>query len=100
MQPGIYTTWAETQSRVTGFSGAMQKKFPTRAAAEQYVREHGGGGEGPRTECWSTHRDFDDVLPDRIQLAAATDADRHAPAAANPPPPPGGDEGHTAAGAA
>ncbi len=33
-QPGIYTSWADCQRQVSGFSGAEFKSFPTRAAAE------------------------------------------------------------------
>lgn len=36
-KPGIYTTWAEASAQVSGFKGALFKKFPTRAEAESFM---------------------------------------------------------------
>lgn len=36
--PGIYSTWPECQAQVSGFSGAEHAKFPTREAAENFIR--------------------------------------------------------------
>ena len=35
--PGIYTSWAETQTQVNGFSGAEFKSFPTQEQAQQFI---------------------------------------------------------------
>ncbi|SCZ96600.1 BZ3500_MvSof-1268-A1-R1_Chr4-4g07466 [Microbotryum saponariae] len=34
---GIYTTWAEAEVQVKGFSGAKYKKFPDLRSAQEYV---------------------------------------------------------------
>lgn len=34
---GIYTTWDECKKQVTGFSGAIYKSFPTKAAAQDFL---------------------------------------------------------------
>lgn len=44
-QPGVYTSWAECQAQVKGFSGAEFKSFGTRALAEQALTD--GWGESP-----------------------------------------------------
>lgn len=36
-QPGIYTTWAQAEAQVKGFSGAEHQSFPTREAAQEYL---------------------------------------------------------------
>lgn len=36
--PGVYTTWPECQSNVSGFSGAIHKSFNSREEAENFVR--------------------------------------------------------------
>lgn len=36
--PGIYTTWADCQKQVIGFSSAVYKSFPTREEAEAYMK--------------------------------------------------------------
>lgn len=38
-QSGVFTTWAECNRQVAGFSGAKFKSFPTRAEAERAYRE-------------------------------------------------------------
>ncbi|SPO26058.1 related to Ribonuclease H [Ustilago trichophora] len=53
-QQGIYRTWAECESATKGFAGAVFKKFPTEAAAKEFVKGNGyagtsrggGGGDG------------------------------------------------------
>ncbi len=37
-KPGIYTNWPEAQAQVMGFQGAVYKGFPTRAAAEAWIK--------------------------------------------------------------
>ena len=37
-QPGIYTSWAECEAQVKGFTGAEYKSFPTREMAENAFR--------------------------------------------------------------
>lgn len=37
MEPGVYETWEETSKQVTGFSGAIFKKFKTSREAEYFV---------------------------------------------------------------
>jgi len=39
--PGVYKTWAECQAQVTGFGGAIFKKFETKGEAELFI----GGAE-------------------------------------------------------
>ena len=36
-KPGVYTTWAEAQAQVSGFSGAKFKSFHTLEEAQEYV---------------------------------------------------------------
>lgn len=45
--PGVYTTWAECQEQVKGFSGAEFKSFGTRALAEQALTEGWGESATP-----------------------------------------------------
>src|SRR5699024_10496979 len=35
--PGIFTTWKETQEQVSGYSGAVYKSFSTIEEAEEYL---------------------------------------------------------------
>jgi len=35
--PGIYDTWEEAETQITGFPGAIFKGFPTKEAAESYI---------------------------------------------------------------
>ena len=35
--PGIFTTWKETQEQVNGYSGAVYKSFSTIEEAEEYL---------------------------------------------------------------
>ena len=35
---GIYTTWADCEAQVKGYSGAQYKSFPTKEEAEDFVR--------------------------------------------------------------
>src|SRR5436190_16155168 len=35
--PGIYTTWSDTKTQVTGFSGAIYKGFKTKIEAEEFI---------------------------------------------------------------
>lgn len=37
--PGIYTSWPETQSMISGFSGAIYKGFKTREDAVNYINK-------------------------------------------------------------
>ena len=37
--PGIYTTWAECQKQVNGYSGAVYKSFSTEKEARDYISE-------------------------------------------------------------
>ena len=34
---GIYTTWADCEAQVKGYSGAQYKSFPTKEEAENFV---------------------------------------------------------------
>ncbi|SNX84604.1 related to Ribonuclease H [Melanopsichium pennsylvanicum] len=50
--PGIFNTWAECEAATKGYAGAVFKKFPTQAAAQDFVKGDGygasrssGGGE-------------------------------------------------------
>ena len=36
-QPGIYTTWAQAEAQVKGFSNAEYRSFTTRKAAQEYL---------------------------------------------------------------
>lgn len=38
-QPGLYTTWAETQEQTDGFRGAVFKSFSTESAARAFLGE-------------------------------------------------------------
>lgn len=40
-QKGIFGTWAECEAATKGFAGAVYKKFPTKAQAEDFVRGDG-----------------------------------------------------------
>ena len=37
--PGIYTTWKETETEVKGFSGAVYKSFVTKNEAEEFINK-------------------------------------------------------------
>ena len=37
--PGIYTTWKETESETKGFSGAIYKGFSTKKEAEEFINK-------------------------------------------------------------
>ena len=37
--PGIYTTWKETEAEVKGFSGAIYKGFTTKNEAEEFINK-------------------------------------------------------------
>lgn len=39
LNPGIYTTWSETEKQVKGYKGAKYKKFENEEQAKQYVIE-------------------------------------------------------------
>jgi len=41
-KPGVYNSWDECKAQVTGFSGAVYKKFSTRAEAEAFAGAGGG----------------------------------------------------------
>ncbi len=41
-KPGVYNSWDECKAQVTGFSGAVYKKFSTRAEAETFAGASGG----------------------------------------------------------
>ncbi|XP_037888460.1 ribonuclease H1 [Glossina fuscipes] len=43
---GVYNSWKECEEQVKGFKGAKYKKFPTRSAAEDFIR----GGEAIENE--------------------------------------------------
>ena len=54
-QPGIYSTWAECERQVKGFSGARFKSFKTREEASAFVgsagtQTAGGASVAPRSE--------------------------------------------------
>ncbi|PWN33076.1 uncharacterized protein FA14DRAFT_185844 [Meira miltonrushii] len=40
-EPGIYNTWADCQEQVTGFAGAIFKKFPAYEEARRFIEETG-----------------------------------------------------------
>ncbi len=40
-RPGIYDNWPAAQAQVKGFAGALYKGFPTRAAAEAWLKNPG-----------------------------------------------------------
>lgn len=42
VKPGIYTSWEECKSQVTGFENARFKSFPTKEEAEKAFRENPG----------------------------------------------------------
>lgn len=39
-QPGIFSTWAECEKQVKGFSGAAYKKFKSKTEAENFIGDH------------------------------------------------------------
>jgi ribonuclease HI len=39
--PGVYTSWDECKLQVTGFKGAIYKKFANKHLAEQFILENG-----------------------------------------------------------
>lgn len=41
---GIFSTWNECQTQVSGFKGAVYKKFPTEAEARAFIQQKGGTG--------------------------------------------------------
>ncbi len=43
-KPGVYNSWNECKAQVTGFSGAVYKKFSTKAEAEAFAGASGGYG--------------------------------------------------------
>lgn len=45
-KPGIYETWAECQSQISGFSGAVYKGFSTREEATAFI-----GNAETKSEC-------------------------------------------------
>lgn len=46
-KPGIYTTWAEAQTQVSGFSGAKFQSFHTEKEAKEYLGHNGDIFEQP-----------------------------------------------------
>ncbi len=52
-KPGVYNTWADCQAQVKGFSGAVFKKFASKAEAEAFAGASGGygsvGGNGSKS---------------------------------------------------
>lgn len=40
--PGIYLTWADCSAQVTGYPGAIFKKFGTKSDAQAFVEQEGG----------------------------------------------------------
>ncbi len=43
-KPGIYTTWDQCRQQVTGFPGAVYKKFTIKEDAERFANSHAGYG--------------------------------------------------------
>ena len=39
-KPGVYTDWGQAERQVNGFSGALHKKFKTRAEAQRFVDKY------------------------------------------------------------
>ncbi|XP_055541239.1 ribonuclease H1 [Wyeomyia smithii] len=61
---GVYQTWPECQSQVSGFAGAKYKKFPTRQQAEVFIRENGGSVSVSSTDSGSnSSADFQPIIP-------------------------------------
>ncbi|TMN21613.1 ribonuclease H1 domain-containing protein [Lentibacillus cibarius] len=58
---GVFTTWAECESQVKGFKGAEYKRFPTREAADDYLR---GGAEKTEPKTSSASKNRVDVYVD------------------------------------
>ena len=48
-KPGVYSNWNDCKAQVTGFSGAVYKKFSTRAEAEAFAGASGGYGSSGGT---------------------------------------------------
>ena len=48
-KPGVYSNWNDCKAQVTGFSGAVYKKFSTRAEAEAFAGASGGYGSAGGT---------------------------------------------------
>ena len=44
-KPGIYTTWADCQQEIIGFSGAVYKGFETLEEAQEYMKNAGANGK-------------------------------------------------------
>ncbi len=44
-KPGIYTTWADCQQEIIGFSGAVYKGFETLEEAQEFMKNAGGNGK-------------------------------------------------------
>ena len=40
--PGVYSSWAEAQTHIAGFKGAVHKKFNSQAEADAFVQTQGG----------------------------------------------------------
>ncbi len=51
---GIFSSWSECKEQVTGFAGAIYKKFPTRQAAEDFLNI---GQEKPQTDDYFAYVD-------------------------------------------
>ncbi|KAE8834604.1 hypothetical protein PTNB85_05937 [Pyrenophora teres f. teres] len=46
-QTGVYTNWADVQTKIKGYKGAEQKSFPTRVEAQAYVDAKTRGKSAP-----------------------------------------------------
>ena len=57
--PGIYATWPECQKQISGFSGASYKGFPSRSAAEEWLR---GGTDQKQAALPNKQSENDDVI--------------------------------------
>ncbi len=44
-KPGIYTTWADCQQEIIGFSGAVYKGFETLEEAQEFMKNAGANGK-------------------------------------------------------
>lgn len=77
---GVYTTWADCEAQVKGFSGAIYKSFPTREAAEQFI---GGGAfatasaNGPTAVNRSTAMNGSISRPLHESISASSMGDSH-----------------------
>lgn len=77
--PGVYSTWAQCQKEISGFSDAKYKSFPTRAAAESAYAEGpdaywGKGGDSKKKKPTPTV-DPDDLAGLGVDMSAwAVDA--------------------------